>query len=182
MRLNAKTFLLMVLGGWMIVSATALQAQTEAPAQKTGMIRRTRKARPTNPFASQVSYKVHVTFNPTKKRDPMLSPDDLLLLEYREKQRLAALEAERKRKEEEERKRRAEEERKRQWELLLLKDPTILVRDKIKITGIIDKEVMIGGKLYTIGNTYLGAKIVDVGSDTVTFSYKGHKFVKKLAL
>ncbi len=112
----------------------------------------------------------------------MLSPDDILLMEYRERQRLAAIEAERKRKEEEERKRREEEERKRQWELMLLKDPTILVRDKIKINGIIDKEVLIGNKLYGIGNTYMGAKIVAVGSDSVTFSYKGHKFVKKLKL
>ena len=95
---------------------------------------------------------------------------------------MAALEAERKRKEEEERKRREAEERKRQWELMLLKDPTILVRDKIKIEGIIDKEVLIGGKLYTIGNTYLGARIVEVTPDAVTFSYKGHKFVKKLKL
>lgn len=126
--------------------------------------------------------KVKVTYRPRKQRDPMLSPDDMLLLEHREKQRLAALEAERKRKEEEERKRREEEERKRQWELMLLKDPSILVRDKIKIGGIIDKEVLIGNKLYTIGNTYMGAKIVAVGADTVTFTYKGHKFVKKVSL
>ncbi len=132
--------------------------------------------------SSQSLQKVHVSFNPSKKRDPMLSPDDILLMEHREKQRLAALEAERKRKEEEERLRREEEERRRQWELMLLKDPTILVRDKIKINGIIDKEVLIGNKMYGIGNTYMGAKIVAVGADSVTFSYKGHKFVKKLKL
>ena len=126
--------------------------------------------------------KTHVKFQPNKKRDPMLSPDDLLLLEHREKQRLAALEAERQRKEAEERKRREEEERRRQWELALLKDPSMLIRDKIHIGGIIDKEVLIGGKLYTIGNTYMGAKIVSVDADSVTFLYKGHKFVKKVKL
>ena len=36
-----------------------------------------------------------VVFNPQKTKDPTLSPDDIVLLEYREKQRLAALEAER---------------------------------------------------------------------------------------
>jgi len=126
--------------------------------------------------------KVKVVFNPSRKQDPMLSPDDLLLIEHREKQRQAALAAERKRREEEERKRREEEERRRQWELALLKDPSMLIRDKIKIGGIIDKEVLIGNKLYTIGNTYMGAKIVAVGADSVTFSYKGHKFVKKVKL
>ena len=126
--------------------------------------------------------KAQVSFQLNKPQDPMLSPDDILLLEHREKQRLAALEAERKRKEEEERKRLAEEERKRQWELALLKDPSILIRDKIHIGGIIDKEVLIGGKLYTIGNTYMGAKIVAVDPDSVTFLYKGHRFVKKVKL
>ncbi len=126
--------------------------------------------------------KTRVKFQPSKKRDPMLSNDDLLLLEHREKQRLAALEAERKRKEAEERRRREEEERKRQWELALLKDPAMLIRDKIRIDGIIDQEVLMGGKLYAIGNTYMGAKIVAVDADSVTFLYKGHKFVKKVKL
>lgn len=115
-------------------------------------------------------------------RDPMLSPDDVLLLKRREQLRLAAEEAERKRKEEAERKRLAEEERRRQWELMLIKDPTVLVRNQIRISGLIDKEVLIGGRLYTIGNTYKGAKIIAVGADSVTFSYKGHKFVKKVSL
>ena len=163
--------------GWMTLSATVLQLQAQATRARRA---RTHRAAVANPATRGT--KVHVSFNPTKKRDPMLSADDMLLLESREKQRKRREEEERKRREEEERKRRDEEERKRQWELILLKDPSILVRDKITVSGIIDKEVLIGGKLYTIGNTYMGAKIVDVGSDTVTFSYKGHKFVKKLKL
>ncbi len=126
--------------------------------------------------------KPEVAFHVTNPRDPMLSPDDLLILQHREEQRRAAEAAERKRLAEEERKRLAEEERRRQYELMLIKDPTILVRDKIKIGGIIDKEVLIGNKLYTIGNTYMGAKIVAVTPDAVTFTYKGHKFVKKVKL
>lgn len=123
-----------------------------------------------------------ISFKVTNPRDPMLSPDDLLILKHREEQRLAAEAAERKRLAEEERRRLAEEERRRQYELLLIKDPTILVRDKIKIGGIIDKEVLIGNKLYTIGNTYMGAKIVAVTPESVTFTYKGHRFVKKVQL
>ena len=126
--------------------------------------------------------KKRVAFNPRNTNDPMLSPDDILLLRSREQQRLAALEAERKRKEAEERRRQEEAERRRQFELALLRDPSMLIRDKIRVSGIIDKEVLIGNRLYPIGSTYMGAKIVAVGADSVTFLYKGHKFVRKVQI
>ena len=124
--------------------------------------------------------KPQVSFSLDKERDPMLSPDDLLLIKHREQQRMAAEAAERRRQAEAERKRLAEEERRRQWELALIKDPTIVIRNQIHISGLIDKEVLIDGKLYTVGHTYKGAKIVAVGPDSVTFVYKGHRFVKKV--
>lgn len=123
-----------------------------------------------------------IVYNPKVQRDPTLSPDDFLLLQYRERQRLAAEEAERQRKLAEERRRREEAERKRQLELALIKDPTIAVRDKIRVSGIIGKEVFIGNKIYTIGKSVRGAKIVDVRNDEVVFLYKGHKFRKKVQL
>lgn len=123
-----------------------------------------------------------IVYNPKVQRDPTLSPDDFLLLQYRERQRLAAQEAERQRKLAEERRRREEAERQRQLELALIKDPTILVRDKIRVSGIIGQEVFIGNKIYTIGKTVRGAKIVDVRNDEVVFLYKGHKFKKKVQL
>lgn len=178
---NIRVYLVLALTGSLLGTALYASAQPGGMSKYASPSASTAQ-RAGSRFAGKGMLKIRVTFNPAKKRDPMLSPDDILLLEHREKQRLAAIEAERKRKEEEERKRRAEEERKRQWELLLLKDPSIVVRDKIKIDGIIDKEVMIGGKLYGIGNTYLGAKIIGVGEDSVTFLYKGHRFVKKARL
>ena len=126
--------------------------------------------------------KPQVSFALQKDRDPMLSADDLLLIKHREQQRMAAEAAERRRQAEAEKRRLAEEERRRQWELALIKDPTIIIRNQIRISGLIDKEVLIDGKLYTVGHTYKGAKIVAVGPDSVTFSYKGHKFVKKVAI
>ena len=123
-----------------------------------------------------------VEYNPTSKRDPMLSPDDLLLLEYREQQRLAAIEAERQRKLAEERRKQEEAERQRQLELARIKDPTREVRNKIKIGGIIGQEVFIGSKIYTVGNSIYGARIVSVSPEEVVFSYKGHKFVRKVQL
>lgn len=130
--------------------------------------------------APAVLTKPKVVYNPKTQRDPTLSPDDYLLLEFREQQRLAALEAERKRKLEEERRKREEEERLRLLELARIKDPTREVRNRIHIDGIVGKEVFIGDKVYTVGNKIFGAMITNVTSDEVVFSYKGHKFVKKM--
>ena len=110
-----------------------------------------------------------VVYNPKSRRDPTLSPDDFLLLQFREQQRLAAIEAERQRKLAEER-------------LARIKDPTREVRNRIKIGGIIGQEVFIGSKIYTVGKSIYGARIVEVRPDSVVFSYKGHKFVRKMQL
>lgn len=123
-----------------------------------------------------------VVYNPKNRRDPTLSPDDFLLLQYREQQRLAAIEAERQRKLSEERRKREEAERLRQLELARIKDPTREVRNKIKIGGIIGQEVFIGSRIYTVGKSIYGARIVEVRPDEVVFSYKGHKFVRKVKL
>lgn len=123
-----------------------------------------------------------VMYNPSNRRDPTLSPDEFLLLQYREQQRFAALEAERQKKLAEERRKRLEEERRRQLELELIKDPTRAVRNKIHVGGIIGQEVFIGSKVYTPGNSIYGAKIVEVHPEEVVFSYKGHKFIRKVNL
>lgn len=123
-----------------------------------------------------------VLFNPPTDRDPTLSPDDTLLLRHREEERLRSIEAEKQRKIDEENRRLAELERKRQLELELLRDPSREIRGKIRINGIIDKEVFIGNKVYTVGKTVLGARIVAVRPDSVVFLYKGQKFTKKVQL
>ena len=123
-----------------------------------------------------------VVYNPKNRRDPTLSPDDFLLLQYREQQRLAAIEAERQRQLAEERRKREEAERLRQLELARIKDPTREVRNKIRIGGIIGQEVFIGSRIYTVGKSIYGARIVEVRPDEVVFSYKGHKFVRKVKL
>ena len=134
------------------------------------------------PEKAETTAAPRVVYNPKNQRDPTLSPDDFLLLQYREQQRLAALEAERQRKLAEERRRREEEERLRQLELARIKDPTREVRNKIRVTGIIGQEVFIGSKIYTIGKSIYGARIVEVRPEEVVFSYKGHKFVRKVQL
>ncbi|MCQ2411160.1 MAG: hypothetical protein MJ053_06860 [Elusimicrobiaceae bacterium] len=149
----------------------AVQAGTSAPEGSS------------NPQEQAAAAKTaRVVFNPKNQRDPTLSPDDVLLMEHREKQRLAALAAERKRQEEEARRRALEEEKKRAWELYLLKHPEAEVKNKIRIGGIVGQEVFIGSKIYTVGNTVYGARIVAVSPDSVVFSYKGRKFVRKIQL
>lgn len=134
------------------------------------------------PEAKAEEETVVVTYNPKNRRDPTLSPDDFLLLQYREQQRLAALEAERQRKLAEERRKREEAERLRQLELARIKDPTREVRNKIRVGGIIGQEVFIGSRIYTVGKSIYGARIVEVRPDEVVFSYKGHKFIRKVQL
>lgn len=123
-----------------------------------------------------------VVYNPPTNRDPTLSPDDSLLLRHREEERLRAIEAERQRKIEAERQRLAELERQRQLELERLRDPSREIRGKIHINGIIGQEVFIGSKVYTVGKSVLGARIVSVQPDSVVFMYKGQKFTKKVQL
>ena len=164
------------------VSVEAVQApvaeQQAAPAGQENFV----APREEVPQSAKEAPAPRVVFNPKNRRDPTLSPDDFLLLQYREQQRLAALEAERQRKLAEERRRREEAERLRQLELARIKDPTREVRNKIRVTGIIGEEVFIGSRIYTIGKSIYGARIIEVRPDEVVFSYKGHKFVRKVQL
>lgn len=134
------------------------------------------------PVAQNKTAETKVAYNPASDRDPTLSPDDSLLIKHREEERLRAIEAERQRKINEERRRLAEIERQRQLELERLRDPSREIRGKIRINGIIGQEVFIGNKVYTVGKTVLGARIIQVQPDAVVFQYKGQKFTKKVQL
>ena len=153
--------------------AAVLEQTSAAPEEAEGFVSKREETPAKTP---------RVVYNPKNRRDPTLSPDDFLLLQYREQQRLAAIEAERQRKLAEERRKREEAERLRQLELARIKDPTREVRNKIKVGGIIGQEVFIGSRIYTVGKSIYGARIVEVRPEEVVFSYKGHKFVRKVQL
>ena len=123
-----------------------------------------------------------VVYKPTSPRDPTLSADDALLLAHHLEEKRRKAEAERQRRLEAERRRIAELERQRELELEYLRDPSREVRGKIRINGIIGQEVFIGSKVYTVGQSVLGARIVSVQPDAVVFTYKGQKFTKKVQL
>lgn len=158
-------------------------AETPAQVDATQFeVKREEVAAPQTEPAPKTKKTQRVVYNPKNHRDPTLSPDDFLLLQYRERQRLAAIEAERQRQLAEERRKREEAERLRQLELARIKDPTREVRNKIHVGGIIGQEVFIGSRIYTVGKSIYGARIVEVRPDEVVFSYKGHKFVRKVQL
>ena len=156
----------------------AAKALLETPKEAEGFV----AARETVEDTAKAQVSLKAVYNPKNQRDPMLSPGDYAVLQERERRRLAAIEAERQRKLAEERRRQEEAERLRQLELARLRDPAREVRNKIHIGGIIGQEVFIGSKIYTVGNTILGARIIEVRPDEVVFSYKGHKFVRKVQL
>ena len=158
-------------------------AETPAQVDATQFeVKREEVAAPQTEPAPKTKKTQRVVYNPKNHRDPTLSPDDFLLLQYREQQRLAAIEAERQRQLAEERRKREEAERLRQLELARIKDPTREVRNKIHVGGIIGQEVFIGSRIYTVGKSIYGARIVEVRPDEVVFSYKGHKFVREVQL
>ena len=123
-----------------------------------------------------------VVYNPKEKRDPTLSPDDELLLDQQRKLREEALAKYKKCVADKEAAEKEKEKQERKYQLCLLKHPEAEVADKIWMDGIIEKEVLIGGKVYGVGSTYLNAKIVAIkpASESVVFSYKGTTFTKKV--
>lgn len=166
-------------------SAAPVEEQTAEPAEEDNqpdvVDPTTAPARPKkNKSAAKKSPKV--IYNPPSRRDPTLSPDDVLLLKHREEERLRAIEAEKKRKLEAEQRRLAELERQRQLELERLRDPSREIRGKIRVNGIIGQEAFIGNKVYTVGKSVLGAQIISIQPDSVVFIYKGQKFTKKVQL
>lgn len=164
-------------------AAVAAQPASSAPAVPAAAS--AQKAAPSAaPAAAKTAAKKGslVEYNPPTDRDPTLSPDDTLLLKHREEERLRALEAERQRKIDEERRRLAELERQRQLELERLRDPSREVRGKIRVNGIIGQEAFIGNKIYSVGQSVLGARIVSIQPDAVVFTYKGQQFTKRVEL
>ena len=157
-------------------AGTDTLAPVEPPAEDFVPARETEE---TNPAPKKV---LKVVYAPAIDRDPTLSQLDLYEIEMREKARLRAIEEEKQRKIEAEQRRLAELERLRQLELERLRDPSKEIRGRIRINGIIGQEVFIGDKVYAVGGTVLGARIISIQPEEVVFMYKGQKFVKKVQL
>ena len=123
-----------------------------------------------------------VVFAPTNNRDPFLSMEEVDSIEKARLAEQKRIAEERRRMEELERQRRAELERQRRLEEELKRNPARAIIDKITIDGILGTEAIVNGEIVGVNGTVLGAKVVKVSDDSVTFVYKGQRFVKKLPL
>ena len=123
-----------------------------------------------------------MVFAPTNARDPFLSREEVDSIEKARLAEQKRIADERKRLEEMERQRQAEAERQRQLEEELKRNPARAIINKITIDGILGTEAIVNGEVVGKGGTVLGAKIVKITDDSVTFVYKGQRFVKKLPL
>ena len=171
--------------------ASAAAAGEGQPAEQAGTENNFVVQRESVPEKAAPAKTPKVVYNPQKRRDPTLSPDDVLILEDRARKLRIAQEQERKRREAAEKAERERQERLRQRQLLLLKYPELEVKDKIRIGGVIGREVFFGNsnKMYTVGSTLSvkgesGArrkvKIEAINLDSVVFSYQGRRFKKKI--
>jgi len=123
-----------------------------------------------------------VVFSPTNNRDPFLSMEEVDTIEKARLAEQKRLADEKKRLEALEKKRQAELEEQRRREEELKRNPARAVIDKIKIDGILGNEAIVNGEVVSKGGTVLGAQIVKITDEAVTFVYKGQRFVKKLPL
>ena len=123
-----------------------------------------------------------VVFAPSSSRDPFLSMEEVEVIEKARLAEQKRLADEKKRLEELERQRRAEAEKQRLYEEDLKRNPARAVMGKIQIDGIVGTDAIINGKFVSKGDTVEGATIVKVSENSVSFVYKGQKFVKKLPL
>lgn len=123
-----------------------------------------------------------VVFAPTNNRDPFLSMEEVDTIEKARLAEQKRIADEKKRLEELEKQRRAELEEQRRREEELKRNPARAIIDKIKIDGILGNEAIINGEVVPKGGTVLGAQVIKITDNAVTFVYKGQKFVKKLPL
>lgn len=170
------------------IESDLAQAQAGEPAADEGFV----ASRESVPAQTAPAATAKVVYNPKVRRDPTLSPDDILILKDRADRLRAAQLREQKLAEEAERRRLAAEERRRQRQLLLLKYPELEVKNRFRIGGVIGKEVFFGNnadRMYTVGSTFpvkgesgemRRVKIEDVRLDSVVFSYQGRRFTKKI--
>ncbi|MGB2579074.1 hypothetical protein AAIR98_000993 [Elusimicrobium simillimum] len=127
-----------------------------------------------------LSGKIDLKFALLPNQDPTLSTEDIAIAERNRIERQRAEERAKKEKEERERQARLKREREEAERLALLRDPSRLIRNQIKIEGLVGQEVFINGQIKTVGDTVLGATIVSVTDDAVIFSFKGQRFTKKI--
>ena len=121
-----------------------------------------------------------VNFNPSTSRNPTVSPAEQIQADEQEAARQRAAAAAQAAQAAAAKKAAEDAARKAAYEELKRKNPSWEVKDKIKLQGVVNKEVFINNKVYTTGQYYMGAKIVSITDGEVIFNYKGQNFTKTI--
>lgn len=164
---------------FLTVTASALFGQPSLPTELEGMVANS---------ASGAKAKVNmqekkvIHFAPKSTRDPFLSREEVDTIEKARAAEQKRITDERKRLEDAEKARRDAQMKQKEYEEELKRNPARAIIDKISVDGILGTEAIVNGEIKGIGDAVLGAKIVSVSDNSVTFVYKGQRFVKKLPL
>jgi hypothetical protein len=123
--------------------------------------------------AEAVAASTATVYQPATDRDPFVSLIEVQMArEAQRREELARLEEERRQKEEEAARRRAEN---RKSEPVVKREPPIETR--LKVQGIIStpdrKSAIVNNDVVNVGESVLGAKIVQITESAVVFNYKG---------
>lgn len=164
---------------FLTLTACAAFGQINLPTELEGMV--------TNSGAGakskvNVQEKKEVRFAPKNSRDPFLSREEVDTIEKARQAEQKRINDERKRMEDAEKAKREAQLKQKEYEEELRRNPARAIMDKISVDGILGNEAIVNGEIKGIGDTVIGAKIVSVSDDSVTFVYKGQRFVKKLPL
>ena len=163
----------------MIITASAAFGQISMPTELEGMV-----AKSASGAKAKVNMqeKKEVRFAPKNSRDPFLSREEVDTIEKARAAEEKRIGDERKRLEDAEKARRDAQMKQKEYEEELKRNPARAIIDKISVDGILGNEAIVNGEIKGIGDVVQGAKIVSVSDNSVTFVYKGQRFVKKLPL
>lgn len=128
------------------------------------------------------SIKTKVFFKPRTTRDPFLSKEESVRIEAARLAEQRKIEEERREQERQARQRQAELERQKLIEEEIRRNPAREIMNKLTIDGILGTEAIVNGQIVRKGTVILGAKVTRISENSVTFSYKGQSFVRKLPL
>jgi hypothetical protein len=175
-----KTIYVLLIISLSLIPAGFASAQEEMPsAELEGMLGNNVSGVKPKVNFEQKTAKV---FAPKSMRNPFLSKEEVASIDKARDDEEAKNQAERQQAENAQRAKMQAEEKQRAYEEEIKRNPARAVMDKLSVDGILGNQAIINGEVRSVGAEVMGAKIVSVSENSVTFVYKGQRFVKKLPL
>lgn len=159
--------------------ATASFGQVSLPMELEGMVANSAAGAKAK---VNMQEKQDIRFAPKNTRDPFLSREEVDTIQKARDAEQKRIDEERRKIEDAEKARRDAQMKQKEYEEELKRNPARAIIDKISVDGILGNEAIVNGEIKGIGAVVMGAKIVSVSDNSVTFVYKGQRFVKKLPL